>query len=195
MAKKSMVKTFDFTGVEAYKQVPEGRYTAKIKDVEEKVFSSGNDGFVVQFEVLTGQGKGGVVFENYPILDTSLWKIKLLLESLGLDASKKIKLDLMKLIGKKLIIEVILEETGDKTYSRVDKMYPLIDESAEFVEDEDEDEEDSDGSEDDSEETEDEELEDEEEEDVKPVKKKKSAKKKPEPEDEDDEDDWEDDDE
>lgn len=202
MAKKSMVKTFDFTGVESYKQVPEGRYTAKIKEVEEKVFSSGNDGFVVQFEVLSGLGKGGVVFENYPILDTSLWKIKALLEAIGIDASKKIKLDLMKLIGKKLIIEVILEENGDKTYSRINKLYPLVDGAAEFVDDGEDDEdteEDSDDTEDDVEETEDEELDDEEdEEEVKPAKKTKKStkKKKPEPKEvDDDEDDWEDDDE
>lgn len=202
MAKKSMVKTFDFTGVKSYKQVPEGRYTAKIKEIEEKVFSSGNDGFVVQFEVLSGLGKEGVVFENYPILDTSLWKIKALLEAIGIDASKKIKLDLMKLIGKKLIIEVTLEENGDKTYSRIDKLYPLVDGAAEFVDDGEEDEdteEDSDDTEDDVEETEDEELDDEEdEEEVKPTKKTKKStkKKKPEPKEvDDDEDDWEDDDE
>lgn len=188
MAKKSMVKTFDLTGVEAYKLVPEGRHTAKIEDIEEKTFSSGNDGFVVKFKVLTGIGKDGIVYENYPILDTALWKIKVLLDALGLDTSKKIKLDLMKLIGKKLIIETILEDNGDKTYARVDKLYPLTDTSAEFIDEEDD--------EDDSEETdESEDFEDEEEEQPKAKAKKTKAKKQPEPkEDEEDDDDWEDDD-
>lgn len=188
MAKKSMVKTFDLTGVEAYKLVPEGKHTAKIEDIEEKTFSSGNDGFAVKFKVLTGIGKDGIVYENYPILDTALWKIKLLLDALGLDTSKKLKLDLMKLIGKKLIIETILEDNGDKTYARVDKLYPLTDTSAEFI---------GEDTEDDSEETdESEDFEDEEEEPKAKTKKSKTKKKQPEPkeDEEDDDDDWEDDD-
>ena len=188
MAKKSMVKTFDLTGVEAYKLVPEGRHTAKIEDIEEKTFSSGNDGFAVKFKVLTGIGKDGIVYENYPILDTALWKIKLLLDALGLDTSKKIKLDLIKLIGKKLIIETRLEDNEDKTYARIEKLYPLTDASAEFInEDDDEDSEETDDSDD---------FEEEEEEQPKAKAKKTKAKKQPEPkeDEEDDDDDWEDDD-
>ena len=164
MAKKKMMQEFDFSNTRTFVKVPEGRYNAKVKDVEEKDFASGNSGFTVQFEMLTGIGKGGVVYDNYPIMEQSLWKIKQLLECLGFKVPDKLKIDLMTLVGKKCTLDIVVEEYNGKDIPKVEKMYPL-----EILDDED-DEEDED-----------------EYEEPKPKKSKKSKSKKqakPEPDDE-----------
>lgn len=180
MAKKSMMKTFDFSGVESYVKVPDGTYTARVKDIEEKDFASGNSGFTVKFEILSGLAKGGIVYNNYPVMEQSLWKIKQFLECLGLKVPDRLKLDLVSLINKKCTIEVEVEEYNGKNIPRIVEMYPyspLMEEDEEDKpkkkkkakkpepeEDEDEsdfeDEEDEDDEEDDAEEVDVEELED-----------------------------------
>lgn len=125
MAKKTMMQSFDFSDVRTFVKVPEGTYTARVKDVEEKDFASGNSGFTVQFEILSGLGKGGTVYDNYPIMEQSLWKIKQLLECLGFKVPDKLRIDLMTMVGKKCTLDIIVEEYNGKDIPRVEKMYPF----------------------------------------------------------------------
>ena len=206
MAKKKI----DFSGVETFARAPEGVHVAKIVTVEETVFQSGNEGFKVAFEILKGAGKGARVYENFPLADNSLWKLKTLLEAVKIKCDGRIILDTDKLVGKTLEIEVYHEEYDGKMRARLGEMRKLA--PVETEDDEDFEEEDFD--EEDDEEVEEkpvkksktasktkkkEEAEEEDDEDEKPAKKAKKSsstkakpKKKPEP--EDDDDDWEDDD-
>lgn len=185
MAKKKI----DFSGVETYERAPEGTHVAKIVTVEETTFQSGSDGFKVAFEITKGAGKGAKVYENYPLVDTALWKLKTLLEAIKIKCDGRIMLDTDKMVGKLCEIEVSHEEYDGKTRARLVTTRKIGSSKT----NDDEPEEDDDDI-DDIDEEEDEEVEE-----KKPAKKekkpaKKTAKKQPEPE-EDDEDEEEDDEE
>ncbi len=200
MAAKSRKKKLDFTGVETFNKPAEGSHKVKITKVEETSSQGGNDMFKVTFEVVAGASKGCRVIENYPLIDTALWKLKSLLQAIGMKAEGRVQVDLDKMEGKTLEIEVFYEEYQGQDRAK-------ISETRKFVEKSDEDDEDV---EDEDEIDEDDEEEDEEEEPEPPKKSKKTAKasskptkkiaskkpaKKEEPEDdddwdEDDDDDW-----
>lgn len=186
----------DFTGVESFNRPSEGQHVVKIVSAEMKQSQGGNDMIVVTFEVTKGSDKGARCIENYPLAENALWKLKGLLQAIGVKCDGKVRLDLDKLIGKVCIITVSEEEYEGRIRSRVQECKKLA-----AVADEDDDDEDQD-EEDDSDDDED----DEEEEapKKKPTKKapaKAATKKKapmnpPEDEDEDDDDDdWDDEDE
>ena len=170
----------DLTGVENFLRANEGEHLCRIAEADVKASQSGNDMIVVQFEVTKGDDKGARVFENYPLIDTALWKLKGLLQAIGMKADGKVQLDLDKLVGKVCIVAVKHEEYEGKTRARVDYVTKYSSAS------EDDEDEDADDVED----------EEEEKEEKKPAKSsaKKASKSKPEPE-EDDDDDWEDEDE
>lgn len=182
MARKVKV---DFTGVEAFQRVSEGIHHAKISDIQEKTSQGGDSMLQVAFEVTAGEDKGNKVFDNLVLTDKALWKFKSLLQIIGMKCDGKVAVDLDKLIGKTLDINVTHEEYNGQIRARVsDYMKP----SAAASSDEDEDEDSFD----------DDDVEDTEEEEApkpkkKPAAKKPAPKKKPEPE-EDEDDDWDEDD-
>lgn len=179
MARKVKV---DFTGVEAFQRVSEGIHHAKISDIQEKTSQGGDSMLQVAFEVTAGEDKGNKVFDNLVLTDKALWKFKSLLQIIGMKCDGKVAVDLDKLIGKALDINVTHEEYNGQIRARVsDFMKPS---SASSDDDEDED-----SFDDDEEEVEEEEAPKPK---KKPAAKKPAPKKKPEPE-EDEEDDWEED--
>lgn len=218
-----MKKKVDFSGVEVFNKAPEGTHVVKVASVEEVTFQGGNEGFKVAFEITKGAGKGARVYENFPLVDTALWKLKSLLVSIGMKADGRVTLDTDKLVGKILEIDVYHEEYEGKTRAKVGEMRKLVKSKAED-DDDDIDDEDIDDIDDEDEEEEEkpkkapakksaskpkkkpepeEEYEDDEEddeEDEKPAKKSKKAapktkaKPKKKSEPEDDDDDWDDDD-
>lgn len=175
----------DFTGVESFQRAAEGIHTVKIATAEVKQSSGGNDMIVVAFEVTKGADKGARVYDNFVLTDTALWKLKGLLQAVGMKADGKVQLDTDKLIGKVCQINVQHEEYDGKLRARCESIMK-------FSADADEDADDEDLEDEDVEATESEE----EEEDEKPAKKtNKKAAKQEEPEEDDDDDDWDDDDE
>lgn len=174
----------DFTGVENFKKASEGEHVCKIVSADLKQSQGGNDMIVVAYEVTKGEDKTARVYENYPLVETALWKLKGLLQAIGMKADGKVSLDLDKLIGKMCIVAVKHEEYDGKIRARVDEVKKLS--VATTDDDDDEDEVEA-------------EVEDEEEEAPKKPEKKtqKKAQKKPimTPPEEEDDDDWEEDDE
>lgn len=213
----------DMTGVESYSRCPEGQFPAKLVKLEEcTIQGSGDDGLKAKFEVTAGSGKGSNVFETFSLGEKALWKLKMMLEAMGLKASGKMTLDLDKLEGKSVGIEVVHDEYNGRKQAKIAQYLKLseledteADEDDEDDDDEDEDEEPAkkpakkapikkskkqpEPEEDDEEEDED----DEDEEEEKPAPKKSSKKapikaakkstKKSKKDEDDDEDDWEDD--
>ena len=195
---KSRKHKVDFTGVEAFNKPAEGKHKAKISKVEETTSQGGNDMFKVTFEVVAGPSKGCRVIENYPLIDTALWKLKSLLQAIGMKADGRVQIDLDKMEGKVLEIVVFYEEYNGQDRAKISETNKFIAEA--------EDDDVEDDVEEEAEEPEDEEEEEEEEpkkkssksSTKKPAKSSnktsgKKAKKEPEPEPE-DEDDWDDDD-
>lgn len=188
----------DFTGVESFNKPAEGTHKAKITKVEETTSQGGNDMFKVTYKVVSGPSKDCIVVENYPIVDTALWKLKSLLQAIGMKADGRVQIDLDKMEGKTLEIEVFYEEYNGQDRAKISETRKV---TAKSSADDDEDVEEH--------ETDEEEEEEPEEKPKKKAKKEKSkkaekpakkskAKKKPEPEpepEEDDEDeDWDDED-
>lgn len=213
----------DMTNVESYTRCPEGQFPAKLVKLEEcTIQGSGDDGLKAKFEVTGGSGKGSNVFETFSLGEKALWKLKMMLEAMGMKATGKMTLDLDKLEGKSVGIEVVHDEFNGRKTAKIAQYLKLSELEDTEADEEDDDEDDDDEepvkkpakktpakkskkqSEPDEDEDYDEEDGDEDEEEEKPAPKKsskkapakatkKSSKKaKPEPED-DDEDDWEDD--
>lgn len=165
----------DFTGVESFQRAAEGIHAVKIASAEVKQSQGGNDMIVVAFEVTKGEDKGARVYENFPLVEQALWKLKGLLEAIGMKANGKLQLDVDKLVGKVCRINVQHEEYDGKLRARCESIMKYADAA-----EEDDDEEEVD----DTPEVEEEE---------KPAKSKKAPMNKPEP--EDDDDDWDEDEE
>lgn len=173
----------DMTGVESYSRCPEGQFPAKLVKLEEcSIQGSGDDGLKAKFEVTSGSGKGSNIFETFSLAEKALWKLKMLLEAMGMKAVGKMTLDLDKLEGKSVGIEVVHDEYNGRKQAKIAQYLKLSE-----LEDTEADEDDEDD--------------DDEDEDEEPVKKPakkaptKKSKKQPEPEDDDEDEDEDDDDE
>lgn len=175
-------RKLDMSKVEARTRCSEGVHTAKIVEVQENTTQAGDDMLTMAFEVIKGDSKGAKVYDNFVLTDKALWKLKQLLQAIGVKCDGKIILDLDKLIGKVCDILVYHEEYNGKTKARIDEYTPI---KRQTEDDEDEDE------------LEDEDDTEEEEPEEKPAKKaaKPAPKKKPEPKEEEEDEDWDEDEE
>lgn len=172
----------DFTGVESFQRASEGVHAVKIATAEVKQSQGGNDMIVVAFEVTKGADKGARVYDNFVLTDSALWKLKGLLQAIGMKADGKVQLDTDKLVGKVCQINVQHEEYDGKLRARCESIMKFVPETS-----------------DDDFEDDDDEADVAEEAPAKEEKKskkeeKKPSKKDPEPEDDDD-DDWDEDEE
>lgn len=183
MARRTKV---DFSGVESYNIPEEGKKHVRILKVEEATSQGGNDVLKFTFEVIKGDDKGCRIIESFSLADNALWKLKGLLQALGMKCDKKVTLDLDKLEGKELVIEVKHEEYNGTTRAKSNAFFKVGADS-------DEDEDDEDAEEEDEDEEEEEKPKKSSKKDKKPSK--KSKKFEPEDEDEDEDEDWEDEDE
>lgn len=185
----------DFTGVESFNRPSEGQHVVKIVSAEMKQSQGGNDMIVVTFEVTKGSDKGARCIENYPLAENALWKLKGLLQAIGMKCDGKVRLDLDKLIGKVCIITVSEEEYEGRIRSRVQECKKLAAVADEDDDDEDQDEEDDSDDDEDDEEEEAPKKKSTKKAPAKAATKKKAPMNPPEDEDEDDDDDWDDEDE
>lgn len=175
----------DFTDVESYSKAEEGEHIAVLRELEEtEAKESGNDMIVAKFEVIKGESKGAIVYDRYVLVEKALFRFKNFLEAVGMKADGKIQVDLDKLIGKKVIIDVKHEEYNGQERAKIDAYKALSAKAAQSAKDAEDDEDEDD-------------IEDDEEEETPPPKKKKPAapapdlkkKKKPAPEPEEEEED------
>ena len=134
----------DLTGVESFQKASEGEHICKIAAADLKQSQGGNDMIVIQFEVTKGNDKGARVFENYPLSESALWKLKTLLQALNFKCDGKVQLDLDKLVGKVCIVGVIHEEYNGQIRSKADyiKKFAAATDDEDESDDEDEVEED-----------------------------------------------------
>jgi len=109
----------DFSDVQSFVKCEEGTHQVKLKKVEEKVASSGNEMLSMQFEVVSGVSTGATLYDNFVLTDKALWKLKSFLEIVGMKADGRVALDTDKLVGKKCLVEVGHEEYNGKQQSRI----------------------------------------------------------------------------
>ena len=133
----------DMTGVESYSRCPEGQFPAKLVKLEEcSIQGSGDDGLKAKFEVTSGSGKGSNVFETFSLAEKALWKLKMMLEAMGMKAVGKMTLDLDKLEGKSVGIEVVHDEYNGRKQAKIAQYLKLseLEDTEADEDDEDEDE-------------------------------------------------------
>lgn len=121
MGKKVKV---DFTGVEAFSRVEEGRHHVKIVEVEQTQSQGGDDMLKIAYEVLSGESKGGRVYDNCMLVQKSLWRLKSLCKLIGMKCDGKVALDLDAMVGKTLDVQVFHEEYNGSLRAKVGDMLP-----------------------------------------------------------------------
>lgn len=133
--------TVDMEGVESGgKIVPDGTYNAKVEEIEEKESSNENDMLVVKWRILSGKGKGGLVWDNISLTPQALWRLKGLLEALEIEVPDgSMDLDIDELIGQEASIQITNEKYEGKDRPRVTG-YGSAGEGEEEEEEEEEDE-------------------------------------------------------
>lgn len=100
------VYELDFTGVQSSSFIEEGVHTVKVKDAEFKKAQTGSDQLQLTFEAADGKIRSAW----YNLLPQALWKLKGVLETLGIPCEGKIKLNTTQFKGKVCVITVEPDE-------------------------------------------------------------------------------------
>ncbi len=111
----------DFSSVPSREALPEGTYHLMIAKVEETTSSTGNPMLKVEYDVLEYEGSRKL-WDNFPLIETALWKLKELLDAVGMDTSAVVDMDPMDLVGQEINAKVIQEEYQGETVNRVKKI-------------------------------------------------------------------------
>lgn len=113
----------DFSNVPSREALPEGVYELQIAKVEEKLSSNGNPMLKVEYDVLGVEGNRKV-WDNYVLIDKSMWKVKELFDALGIDTSSLVEMDPQELVGQSIQAKIIQEPYEDTIQNRVKKILP-----------------------------------------------------------------------
>lgn len=165
--KKGNSISVDLSEVESKTIVPDGDYLLTVKEVTQEEGQDSGEAYLKWVLQIEG---GGVVYENTSLSEAALWRLRGMLESLGMEIpDDKFDLDLEDLVGEECGGTIVSEVYNQKKKNIVVETFP----ASQIGEDDEED--------------------DEEEEDEEPKSKKKGkSKSKPEPEEEDEDEEEED---
>lgn len=96
-----MAINLDFSNVEDknFDPVPADTYLVKVNNAEETVSQAGNEMINVTFEIAEGEYAGRKIFDNFVLMEKTLWKLKQFLVAIGIDVSEAVDLDVEDLIG------------------------------------------------------------------------------------------------
>lgn len=113
----------DFSGVESGggRTVDDGSYVAEVTSVEEAESESGNPYLVWKWKITEkGSAKGAMIWDNTSLQPQALWRLKTLLEVLGMDVpNSAMVLDIKKIVGKTATLEITNEDYRGKAKPRV----------------------------------------------------------------------------
>lgn len=103
--------------------IPEGTYTVRCMDVEQRIAKSGNPMFVWTFNVEGDKFAGFQLMHFTVITPAAMWKVGEVLQALGIGKpGEKINFTRNDVIGKTCTAEVIDDEYNGNTRSRIDKL-------------------------------------------------------------------------
>lgn len=111
----------DFTGVESFSYIPVGVHTVKVKDAEFTKASTGSQQLAINFE----DANGATRKMWCSCVPAALWKLKQVLEALGLTGlDGRIRLNTKTLIGKtcQITVEDDPNDPSRQIISRVSKL-------------------------------------------------------------------------
>jgi len=82
--------TVNFSGVESGgRKCPDGTYEAEVTSAEMEESSSGNPMIVAKWKITKGKFKGTTLFDNISLQPQALWKLKTILEAMGIEAQEE----------------------------------------------------------------------------------------------------------
>jgi hypothetical protein len=120
MANKTVV---DFSGVDSTggrTRIPEDDYRVRVKSVRHETSNNGNPMLLWEFEITTGKFKGKVLRDRTMLMENSLWRLKQLLEAMGISVpSKRVALDLARYPGMELGVTAVDDEYEGRISSKV----------------------------------------------------------------------------
>lgn len=110
----------DFTGVESFSLIPLGTHTVKVKDAEFKKAQTGSDQLEINFEAFDGATRKAW----FSLVPQALWKVKQVLEALGVSCEGKIRLNTKTLVGKtcQITVETDVNDESRQIVTRVSKI-------------------------------------------------------------------------
>lgn len=114
----------DFSSVPSREPLEEGVYQLRIAKAEETTSSTGNPMLKVEYDVLGVDGNRKL-WDNYVLIDKCLWKVKELLDALGIDTSELVEMDVTELVGMEVQAKVIQETYNGDVMNRVKKILPM----------------------------------------------------------------------
>lgn len=154
----------DFSGVESgggRTRIPEGDYKVTVDTVKQSESKAGNAMLVWDFKISEGKFAGKKLRDRTTLTPESLWKLKQVLEAMGISVpSKQVALKLSNYIGKDLGVTVVDDEYEGRISSKVEDYVSVDVIDGSDIEEEEEDDD------------------DEEDEEVAPAKKSSKGKKK-----------------
>jgi hypothetical protein len=130
--KSNTVITVDFKGVEGKRTViPEGDYTFRVEEVTKDVGDKG-DYLAWVFVVEEGDRKGAKVWYNTSLTPQSLWNLRNLLETLGVEIPDgPLDIDLTELVDLAVGGTVVHEEWQGKDRARIADFFAVEEEPEE----------------------------------------------------------------
>lgn len=111
----------DFSGVESGgRAIPDGDYLLEVVSCEEKEGrESGAIYLAWKYKVAEGPYKGATVYDNTSLSPQALWRLKRLLEAMGIQADGKMSLDINSFKGKRVLAQIANETYNGKEKPRV----------------------------------------------------------------------------
>ena len=111
----------DFSGVESGgRAIPDDDYLLEVVSCEEKEGrESGAIYLAWKYKVADGVYKGATVYDNTSLSPQALWRLKRLLEAMGIQADGKMSLDLNSYKGKRVLATIANEEYNGKQKPRI----------------------------------------------------------------------------
>lgn len=111
------IMELDFTGIESFQLIPVGTHNVKVIGADFKKATTGSDQLELNFE----DGNGATRKSWFSLLPQALWKVKQVLEALGVSCEGKVKINTKTLVGRTCQITVETDE-NDATRQIITKV-------------------------------------------------------------------------
>lgn len=121
-----MALHIDFPEDSGFETIPPGTYTCSVFDasvLESK--SSGAPYIAWTLIILEGDYSGRKLFYNTSLQPQALWKLREVLQALGMEVGDSIELELDELLGTHLVAETGLREWNGKEREEVQNVLPI----------------------------------------------------------------------
>jgi len=112
--------TLDFSNVKERVPLAEGIYDLTVIEASEGTSKTGNPKIEVVFEEAVTKNR---LWENYPLSEKSLFKIKQLTDAIGIEQTGPFQLDVADLIGATVKAKVVQEEYNEEIVNRIKKIF------------------------------------------------------------------------